>query len=209
MGVRIAHAAVWASDIHVALFRADEGGAAGGVGAGWVHGGAGGDVLDDGGDEGGVLGIFEEDFVGAGRVGVACLRVFETGLEGVEEGCEDFGEGVDDVVVAVYEMVVSYIGPCRVWEVLGGFSREIARKEDLPLLWSVFAFVVLGTYKAAATATHTKKGKTVEKFIMVEMGFQSHPVARMILYLPLIEMFLKGQAVVTSRGIGSAKHGIG
>ena len=111
MGVRIAHAAVWASDIHVALFRADEGGAAGGVGAGWVHGGAGGDVLDDGGDEGGVLGILEEDFVSAGGVRAACLGVFETGFEGGEEGCEDFGEGVGDVVAAVYEMVVSYVGP--------------------------------------------------------------------------------------------------
>lgn len=125
MGVGIAHAAVWTSDIHVALFGTDEGGAAGGVGAGWVHGGAGGDVLDDGGDEGGVLGTLEEDFVGAGGVGVACLGVFESRVEGVEEGCEDFGEGLGDVVAAVYEMVVSYVGPCRVWEVLGGFPARL------------------------------------------------------------------------------------
>lgn len=115
MGVGIAHAAVRTSDIHVALFGTDEGGATSGVGTRRVHGGAGGDVLDDGGDEGGVLGILEEDFVGAGGVGVACLRVFESGLEGVEEGCEDFGKGVGVVVVAVYEMVVSYVRPCRVW----------------------------------------------------------------------------------------------
>ena len=115
MGIRVTHAAVWTADIHLALFGTDEGGAAGGVGAGWIHGGAGGDVLDDGGDEGGVLGILEEDFVGAGRVGVARLRIFETGFEGVEEDCEDFGGGVGDVVAAVYEMVVSYVGPSRVW----------------------------------------------------------------------------------------------
>ena len=171
MDIRVTHAAVRTPDIHVALFGTDEGGAAGGVGAGWVHGGAGGDVSDDGGDEGGVLGILEEDFVGAGGVGVACLDVFETGFEGGEEGCEDFGEGVGDVVAAVYEMVVFYVGPWRVWEVLGGFSREMAREEDLPLLWSVFAFVVLGTYKEAAMVIQTKKEKVVECLIIVEMDF--------------------------------------
>lgn len=81
--------------------------------------------------------------------------------------------------------------------------------EGLPLLWSVLAFLVLGTYKAAATVIQTKKERTVECVIMIEMVFQCHPVARMILYLPLIENFVKGQAMVTSRGIASTKHGMG
>ena len=54
---------------------------------------------------------------------------------------------------------------------LGGFPRAIAREEDLPLLWSVFAFVVLGTYKEAAMVIQTKKEKVVECLIIVEMGF--------------------------------------
>lgn len=67
------------------------------------------------------------------------------------------------------------------------------RYEDLPLSWSVLAFVVLGTYKEVAMVIKIKKEKTVEYLIMVEMGFQYHPVARMFLYLPLIGKLINGR----------------